>query len=413
MENLIEALYEHPVVRKLADQFTETPYSLYLVGGAVRDAVAGYSDGFDDLDFTTDATPDQIEAIVKDLGPLWLAGKRFGTIGVFVSGEKLEVTTFRGETYEENSRKPNVTFSKDLLEDLIRRDFTVNAMAIRVDADAPEFFDPFRGAHDLKDKVLNTPGPSARTILEDPLRAVRAVRFAATRGFTLSVTVKDAIHLHGHRLSIVASERVMEECRKIFSLGADSVRRAFLLSRELGIRWAMFGELTLYHLNHLATLEVLGSDGYTALALMVAESADDATEIDAYLSPLMLPSGEKEGIKKIVECAMQLQDIYYILRMRALRREVGADTFERGAMVRNIAFGATDEQRVDIANVILDKRLEAPLPIDGEDVMAILKCRPGPQVGSALKFLEGLFCVDPDMTRHDLIKALRPNQGEL
>ena len=213
MEDVTQALYENTVVRKLADRFTDTPHSLYLVGGCVRDAVAGRTD-FSDLDFTTDATPDEIENIVRDLGSLWLAGKRFGTIGVFVGGEKLEVTTFRKETYEPKSRKPNVAFTKELWEDLIRRDFTVNAMAIRVDGDSPELLDPFQGATDLKDKILRTPGDPASTFIEDPLRAVRAVRFAATRGFRLSVTVETAIRAHGHRLTIVAQERVMEEMQE-------------------------------------------------------------------------------------------------------------------------------------------------------------------------------------------------------
>jgi len=405
MEDVTQALYENTVVRRLADQFTETPFALYLVGGCVRDAVAGRTD-FSDLDFTTDATPDQIEFLVRDLGPLWLAGKRFGTIGVFVGGEKLEVTTFRGEIYHEDSRKPEVKFSKELLDDLVRRDFTVNAMAIRVDGGSAELIDPFQGATDLKDKILRTPGPSAQTFIEDPLRAVRAVRFAATRGFRLSVTVETAIRLHGHRLGIVAQERIMEECRKIFSKGVDSVCTAYLLSYQLGINSFLFGDLSLKDPDHFDTLEILGLNGYTALALMVAESVEgEATEVDGFLDDLTLPSGEKETIKKIVECAIQLQDKHLVFVMRALRREVGIETFELGAVIANLAFGFKHQQRLDIAYTLTDRRLDAPLPVTGDDVMEVTGCQPGPFVGSCL------ICIDPSITRDELLEALTTNQG--
>jgi hypothetical protein len=410
MEDVTQALYENTVVRKLADRFSDTPFALYLVGGCVRDAVAGRTD-FSDLDFTTDATPDEIEHIVGDLGPLWLSGKRFGTIGVFVGGEKLEVTTFRGETYEPDSRKPNVTFSKDLWEDLVRRDFTVNAMAIRVDGDSPELLDPFQGATDLKDKILRTPGDTNVTILEDPLRAVRAVRFAATRGFRLSVTVETAISLHGHRLSIVAQERIMEECRKIFGQGADSVRRAYLLSKQLGINSFLFGDLGLSDLDHFDALEILGLDGYTALALMVAESIEgELTEVDAFLDDLTLPGGEKETIKKIVDCAVQLQDMQLVISMNALRRKVGLDIFRLGATIDRIISGFDEVKWDRIAYVILDNRLDAPLPVNGEDVMEVTGCEPGPFVGSALKFCEGMFCIDPSITKTELLDSLT-NKG--
>jgi hypothetical protein len=410
MEDIVQSLYENTVVRRLADRFTDTPHSLYLVGGCVRDAVAGRTD-FSDLDFTTDATPDEIENIVRDLGPLWLAGKRFGTIGVFVGGEKLEVTTFRRESYEPDSRKPNVTFSKDLWEDLVRRDFTVNAMAIRVDGDSPELLDPFKGAIDLRDKILRTPGDTNVTFLEDPLRAVRAVRFAATRGFRLSVTVETAIRAHGHRLTIVAQERVMEESRKIFSEGADSVRRAFLLSKQLGINSFLFGDLGLTDLDHFDTLEILGFDGYTALALMVAESIEgELGEVDAFLSDLTLPSGEKETIKKIVDCAIQLQGMGWIVAMRGIRREVGIDTFRAGALIAHILTPFDDAKKVDIAYAILDERLDRPLPVNGEDVMEATGCEPGPYVGASFKFCEGMFCLDPSITKEELLDSLT-NKG--
>ncbi len=410
MEDKTQALYEHPVVRKLAERFAETPYSLFLVGGCVRDAVDGRND-FSDLDFTTDALPDYIETIVGDIGPLWLAGKRFGTIGVFIGGEKVEITTFRGEVYEEDSRKPEVTFSTDIEDDLGRRDFTVNALAIRVDGESAELIDYHQGVRDLKDKILRTPSDPTTTIIEDPLRAVRAVRFAATKGFRLSVTLQDAIRRNVDRLEIVAPERIMEECRKIFSLGAHNVRSAFTLSRSLGINTFMFGMLDLRDLDAFDKLEIMNAPGSTALALMLADTSVEGIEDDHFLSQLHLPQADREQIKKTVTCARQLKDLFEQVTLRHLRREFGRETFETGAIVCNLAFGLTPNQKAFIAFAALDKRLDAPLPVDGDDVMAVMGCPPGPFVGAALKMLEAVYCIDPDSTKEDLLAVLTSSKG--
>jgi tRNA nucleotidyltransferase/poly(A) polymerase len=283
-------------------------------------------------------------------------------------------------------------------------------MAIRVDGNAPELFDPFRGTQDLKDKILRTPGPSDRTFIEDPLRAVRAVRFAATKGFRIAVTTTDAIRRNGHRLEIVASERIMEECRKIFSLRAHNVRHAFTLSRSLGINTFMFGMLDIRDLDAFDRLEIIDTDGLTALALMLADTSVEGIEDDAFLSQLHLPSAEKDTIKKTVDSARQLKDLHEVFTIRALRR-AEPEHFEMGAVICNLAFGLERSQKVTIAMVGCDKRLEAPLPVDGDDVMAAMNCPPGPFVGAALKMLEGVFCIDPDSTREDLLSVLKGSKG--
>jgi len=405
MEDLVQSLFENPVVRKLAARFRESPYALYLVGGCVRDAVAGRSD-FSDLDFTTDALPDQIEYVVGTLGPLWLAGKRFGTIGVFIGGEKVEITTFRGESYEDDSRKPEVFFSTDIAEDLSRRDFTVNALAIRVDGESAELIDYHQGVRDLHDGILRTPGAPDATITEDPLRAVRAVRFATTRGFRLSVTLQDAIRRNAARLQIVATERVMEECRKIISSGATAVADAWFLSRTLGIKQYMFGDLNLVDHDAYNTLAMMKLSGPTALALMVCETAEGEIDIDSLLSPLTFSNAEKDDIKKIATTAMQLKDSQARFSIRALRRTMDIDTFATASLVSDLAYHLDESQLDALFGVLTDKRLDAPLPVKGEDVMATLGCPPGPFVGAALNFLEGMFCVDPSMTREHLLESL-------
>src|SRR6266511_1794926 len=166
------------VARELGERFTDAGHQLYLVGGTVRHALLERSSP--DVDFTTDADPTRILEIVKAGGwddGVWLQGARFGTVGVRKGTLRLEITTFRSDVYHEDSRKPEVTFGRSIEEDLARRDFTVNAMAVRL----PDgrFIDPFGGLTDLANRRLRTPSSPATSFEDDPLRMLRAARFAA------------------------------------------------------------------------------------------------------------------------------------------------------------------------------------------------------------------------------------------
>ena len=199
--------------RELSERFADAGHRLYLVGGSVRDALLDRPNA--DLDFTTDARPDEIEEIV---GPwatdLYLAGKTYGTIGAIRNGRVHEITTFRSEIYRDESRKPEVTYSENIEEDLSRRDFTVNAMAIRVpvsDDDAPEMMDPSGGLIDLHARLLRTPLDPEISFGDDPLRMLRLFRFVSQLGFTPDEAALDAVHsMHG-RLEIVSAERIKRE----------------------------------------------------------------------------------------------------------------------------------------------------------------------------------------------------------
>ncbi len=201
----------------LAALFEEAGYPLYLVGGSVRDALLDRES--EDLDFTTSARPDAIESI----GAGWAsssftAGKEFGTIGLVRDGVVHEVTTFRSEVYRDDSRKPHVSFSESLSEDLSRRDFTVNAMAIRVPAgpsDTPEMIDPHGGLEDLAAKVLRTPSGPEISFGDDPLRMLRLFRFASTLGFEPDPRAVEAVSRMAGRLSIVSAERIRAEFDKL------------------------------------------------------------------------------------------------------------------------------------------------------------------------------------------------------
>ena len=199
--------------QQLASLFGDAGHELYLVGGSVRDALLDRP--ITDLDFATDATPDEIEAIVAPwAAELYLAGKRFGTVGAIRDGQVHEITTFRSEVYHDDSRKPEVSFSEDIEEDLSRRDFTVNAMAIRLpstDGEEPEMMDPTGGLVDLQAGLLRTPLDPEISFGDDPLRMLRLFRFVSTLGFAPDADAVGAVRRMADRLEIVSPERIQGE----------------------------------------------------------------------------------------------------------------------------------------------------------------------------------------------------------
>lgn len=208
----------------LARAFGEAGHSLYLVGGSVRDALLGRINDAPDLDFTTDARPERIKAIARAWADdLYLVGEQFGTIGAVKDGAILEITTFRSEIYRDDSRKPHVEFGDNIEGDLARRDFAVNAMALRLPAhagEAPEMVDPHGGLQDLFAKVLRTPLDPEIAFGDDPLRMLRLFRFQSTLGFEPDNAAFAAATRMRERLRIVSAERIRDEFSKLM-LGRD------------------------------------------------------------------------------------------------------------------------------------------------------------------------------------------------
>lgn len=201
-----------PVADDLGRRFTDAGFTLALVGGSVRDALLGRLGH--DLDFTTDARPDDIERLVSGWAEaIWDVGREFGTIAAQKSGLTLEITTYRSESYDPASRKPDVLFGDSLAGDLVRRDFTVNAMAFTLPDHT--FVDPHGGLRDLAARRLMTPGTPEASFTDDPLRMMRAARFAAQLGFTVDPAVIGAMTAMADRLTIVSAERIREELVKL------------------------------------------------------------------------------------------------------------------------------------------------------------------------------------------------------
>ena len=203
-----------PLASSLAQAFKEKGFRLALVGGPVRDAILGRLGN--DLDFTTDAHPHETKKILKEWADnVWDTGIVFGTVAGKRDETTVEVTTYRTEKYEESSRKPDVEFGDTIEGDLSRRDFTVNAMALELTTEKPEFIDPFGGIEDLTKRILRTPASAEQSFSDDPLRMMRAARFAAQLNFEIDESVISAMQSMASRISIISAERVREEFVKL------------------------------------------------------------------------------------------------------------------------------------------------------------------------------------------------------
>lgn len=230
-------------VAPLADRFAGAGHRLYLVGGIVRDVLADRPlVERNDVDLTTDATPEQIKSIVAPVAEaLWTQGERFGTIGCRIGGVEYEITTHRAEVYRPESRKPEVRFSTEIDADLSRRDFTINAMALEVTSSAPNLIDPFDGVGDLVGKVLRTPIDPDVSFSDDPLRMMRAARFISSFELTPTPELTASVRSMADRLEIVSAERIRDELCKLVVVPDPSAGLWFL--HDAGLADAFLPEL--------------------------------------------------------------------------------------------------------------------------------------------------------------------------
>ena len=234
----------------LAERFESAGHRLYLVGGTVRDLLVDAQGDDFDLDLTTDARPDEIKACLAGWSTaLWTQGERFGTIGARRGDRVFEITTFRAESYADDSRKPHVTYADDVETDLGRRDFTVNSMALELTGGGtPTLVDPHGGAADLVEGVLRTPlGPDI-SFSDDPLRMLRAARFIARFDLVPTTELVAAVHDMASRLEIVSAERIRDEFDKLITVDHPASGLWFLYDTGLADRF--IPELSLMRLEH-------------------------------------------------------------------------------------------------------------------------------------------------------------------
>lgn len=394
----------------LARRFAAVGHRLWLVGGVVRDAVAGRDRPATDLDCTTDARPGRVkELVAPEAESVWAQGERYGTIGCVMGERTFEITTYRTEQYRGDSRKPAVAFGDDIEEDLARRDFTVNAMACEVLTGA--FADPFGGCSDLAAGVLRTPLAPQVSFREDPLRLLRAARFIASHGLAPEPELTAAVRELAGRLAIVSAERVRGELERLLLLEDPAAGLRFLAATAVldPVLPVLAGADAEQIGRTVAAVAAEPAARWAALLAGHPDSAADRlrdlrgsgaliTEADRLLSALAGLSPPPTGAGGLRRAALSpLADPAAIGFARAVRRS-------RGEPVADI-----DEFEAGLAALRAVEDIDDPRPpLTGTDVMELLGLEPGPVVGQALdhlrelRFEHGPF--SPDEARAELLR---------
>ncbi len=340
-----------PAVTELGELFAAAGYRLALVGGPVRDAALGRPSP--DLDFTTDARPDDTQRLLEQWGDTqWDIGKAFGTIGARKGAAIVEITTYRTERYDADSRKPEVAFGDTLAGDLVRRDFTVNAMAVELPS--LTFVDPHHGLEDLAAGWLRTPGAPADSFGDDPLRMMRAARFSAQLGLDVDVDVVAAMTSMAERITIVAAERVRVELEKLVLSPAP--RRGLELLVETGVADHVLPELPALklevdeHHRHKDVYE------HTLTVLDQAIALEDPA-IDPAVDPAA--AVEEAGV-------VRRPDL--VLRLAALLHDVGKPATRRFESGGGVSF-----HHHEVVGAKITKRRMAALRFDKETTRQVTK----------------------------------------
>ncbi|WUU26755.1 CCA tRNA nucleotidyltransferase [Kribbella sp. NBC_00662] len=430
-----------PVVDELGSRFDAAGHEIALVGGPVRDILLGR--GSKDLDFTTSAHPDVIERLLSGWADhVWDIGKAFGTIGCRKGEWVLEITTYRSEIYDPTSRKPEVAYGDSLEGDLARRDFAMNAMAVRLPS--RQFVDPYGGITDVANKVIRTPGTPEDSFSDDPLRMMRAARFAAQLGFTPDPAVVAAMTAMADRITIVSAERVRDELEKLIC--ADQPRIGLDLLVSTGLAKYVLPELPALKLErdehhrhkdvyqHSLTvldqaidlesrLSVPTPDFVVRFAALIHDIGKPKTRkfedggkvtfhhhdvVGAKLArkrmkALRFSNEQIEQVSKLIELHLRFHGYgdgeWTDSAVRRYVRDAGdqlerlhvltrADSTTRNKRKVEMLRAAYDDLEARIARLQEQEELDALRPdLDGNQIMQILGIPPGREVGEAYKFL--------------------------
>lgn len=432
-----------PVVLEVGELFDAAGHELSLVGGPVRDLFLGRVSP--DLDFTTDADPDQTVAVIRRWADAyWEIGRAFGTIGLRKGGYQIEITTYRAEAYDPASRNPTVAFGTSLEDDLARRDFTINAMALRLPS--LELVDLFGGVRDLHAGILLTPGTPSSSFSDDPLRMMRAARFVSQLGVTVAPEVSTAMTAMAERISIISAERVRDEFVKLIGgrapdAGIDIMVDTGLADHVLPEVSALRLETDEHHrhkdvyqhsltvLQQACALEtgddgpVPGPDVVLRLAALLHDIGKPATRkfepggvvsfrhhdavgaklASRRLRALRFDNDTIKAVARLVELHMRfygygeagwsdsavrryVNDAGPLLER--LHRLTRSDVTTRNRRKADRLAFAYDDLETRIAALAEQEELASIRPdLDGERIMALLGIRPGPVVGRAYRFL--------------------------
>jgi poly(A) polymerase len=417
--------------QQLARRLLDSGHECYLVGGTVRDALLDRLDPRKDLDFATSARPEEVEAIVAGWADsVWLQGRQFGTVGCRLGDTTMEITTFRAEVYRPESRKPEVVYADDIETDLSRRDFTVNATAIRLPE--PDLVDPYGGVVDLAARRLRTPLEADVSFLDDPLRMLRAARFIAGFGLMPEPDVTRAVTELRSRLEIVSAERIRDELDKLLVVDDPSAGLWFLVETQLSdeflpeLRAMRLEQDPLHtHKDVLAHTIAVVKNTRPELRVRLAALFHDvgkpktrsfaggavsfhhhevvgARMTEERLRALRYPNDVVEDVTKLVYLHLRIHTYAMGWTDRAVRRYVRdagslldelnhlqrCDCTTRNQNRARALARRMDELEARIAELREQEELDAIRPpLDGRQVMDFLGIPPGPLVGDALDHL--------------------------
>ena len=437
---------------ELARRFAAAGKTLYLVGGSVRDALfPGADSKGSDFDLTTDARPDEIEGLVRGWADdIWTQGARFGTIGCRKGSRVYEITTHRAEAYVPDSRKPEVTFGDDITVDLSRRDFTINALALRLPD--MELIDPFDGLGDLAAGRLRTPLDPEVSFGDDPLRMLRAARFAARFSLEPDPALTEAVQrMHG-RLSIVSAERIRDELDKMIMVDVPSRALWFVVRNGLADEFlpelpAMALEQDPIHrhkdvLAHtLAVVDKTSKDRLLRLAALFHDVGKPRTRAitdggvsfhhhevvgarmtRVRMEALRYPSSDVDTVVRLVELHLRFHTYRLGWTDKAVRRYVRdagplldtlneltrCDCTTRNAAKARALARRMDELEARIAELRAQEELDAMRPdLDGNQIMEVLGLKPGRAVGEARDFLMDLRIDEGPLGEEEAARRLR------
>jgi len=435
------------LTRKLAELFADC--QLFLVGGSVRDQLLGRAGS--DVDLATDARPDEIRRRVEPWADsVWLVGEKFGTVGLEKEGLKAEITTFRSDTYDGVSRKPEVTFGDDLRGDLARRDFTINAMAF--DLHREQLTDPSGGQGDLAARIVRFVGEPDERISEDPLRMLRAVRFCSQLDFELDPAATVAIAAAADALRRISAERIRDELDRI--LLSDHPREGLRLVLDLGLAPHTLPELLRLQLpapeRHQMkdllehTLDAVACSPadkvvrYAALLHDIAKPgtiSSDESGVHFYRHEVLGEKAARSALARLRQPAALVEQVALLIRHH-LRIPYYTSEWTASA-VRRLMFDLGEQLEAAFALADADVRASDPSDypefqallrelrtrarevgeatdlarmkplLNGDDVMSLLSLPPGPKVGEALAFLLDQQIEGAISTREEAIEAVR------
>ena len=394
------------VVSPVADRFLANRFQLYLVGGVVRDRLLGV-DRTPDLDLTTDAPPERIRELVDGVADtVWLQGERFGTVGIRLGDLTMEITTHRSEAYMGDSRKPVVRFSTDLYEDLARRDFTVNAMAVEVAERT--LHDPHDGRGDLGRGILRTPLSPEESFSDDPLRMLRAARFVARYGLVPAEGLVGAARSLVGRMAIVSAERIRDEFFRLLEV-EDPSPGVHLLA-EIGLLDGLLPEVAALDVGERnQALEVVATATDDPV-LRLAVLAQSAGGMASRLVDLRLSGTDVRRIAVLVDGADQIVEgstdgSWSDEEVRRLAVAVGPSLDPVLEFVDLVGVETGDLVAVVERLGSVGEFDDLGPALDGDAVMILLDLSAGPEVGEALSWLvdlrlrEGRVAPDEAATR--------------